>query len=230
VQLGQPITLAVRVVHAIGEATHERSLLLAPTPTLDGLEQGIHFGGNPGTAGATPLHELAHASLADAHALGGLRAREALQVTEAGSLLLACVESLAQSLEGVAQLETIIERTRQVRFDAAIELLDKAFQAPLLAGALAVLVDGAAIAHKREPSDGILRLLTFRERGVQPLPGLRVTGFEIGEVEDDPTRTEIGAYAGQHALTCALKVTAQQALSSVASQHSRAHGPKLTTS
>jgi hypothetical protein len=226
VQLSQPVALAVRIVHAVGEAAHERGLLLAPAAALDGLEQDVHLGSHPRTVRATPLHELAHARLADAQTLGGLRAREALQITETGSLLLARVESLTQSLESVAQLETVIERARQVRLDASLQFVSGALQALLFATALAVLVDGATKAHNREPSDGVLRLLTFHELRVQPLPGLRITGFKIGKVEDDPARTEIGAHAGQHALTRTLKVAAQQALGSIASQHRRAHGPK----
>jgi hypothetical protein len=95
VQLSQAVALAVGVVYAEGETTHERGLLLAPAAALDGLEKGIELGGHAGAPRPTTLHELAHAGLADAHALGGLRTRETLQVAEAGGLLLARIEAQA---------------------------------------------------------------------------------------------------------------------------------------
>src|SRR4029077_14487815 len=95
--------------------------------------------------------------------------------------------------------------------------------------ALAVLVDGTAIAHRRQPADGALWLLSFNERRVQSLPGLRVAGFEIAVVEDDPASPQVGAHAGKHPLARSLEVAAQEALGAVASEHRGAHGPKTTT-
>jgi hypothetical protein len=121
VQLSQAVALAVGVVHAESEAAHERSLLLAPAAALDRAQEAVDLRGHPGAPRATALHELAHAGRADAHALGGLRAREALQVAEAGSLLLSLIEALAQGLEGVTQLQAIVKRARDVGFHATLE-------------------------------------------------------------------------------------------------------------
>ena len=76
---------------------HQRGLLLAPTAGLDRVEQLSDLAGDSRPSRAGALHQLAHARLADAHALGRLRAREALQVAERGGFALAGGEARAQA-------------------------------------------------------------------------------------------------------------------------------------
>jgi hypothetical protein len=124
----------------------------------------------------------------------------------------------------VAQRETIVERACEVRLDATSKFDDAALHALLFTCAPAVLIDGPAVADLHQPPRGVLDLLTFHEHGVQPLPGLRVTGFEIVAVEDDPARAEVGAHAGEHALAHRLEVAAQLAFGAIAAEHRGAHG------
>src|ERR1700733_14858318 len=102
VQEDKPIALALRVEHAEREGAHERALLLAPVAVADRLHERANLAGNSGAAGPASLHELAHARVADVHARGCLRAREALQVAKRGGLALAPVQAPAQPLEQLA--------------------------------------------------------------------------------------------------------------------------------
>ena len=106
---GQSVALALWVEDAEGVGAHQRGLLLAPAAGLDRVEQLSHLAGDTRPSGAGALHQLAHARLADAHALGRLGAREPLQVAERGGFALAGGEARAQSLEDMAQARTVVE-------------------------------------------------------------------------------------------------------------------------
>ena len=109
VQQREPVALAVGVEDAVGQAAHQRALLLAPPARADRLHERAHLGRDARRARAAPLHQLAHARLADAHPRGGLGAREPLQVAERRGLLLARAQARAQRLEQLAQPRTVVE-------------------------------------------------------------------------------------------------------------------------
>jgi hypothetical protein len=75
VRHGQLVALAVGVEDAQRQRAHGRAPLLAPPVRTDYREQLADLARHARVACTVALHELAHALVADTHALGGLRPR-----------------------------------------------------------------------------------------------------------------------------------------------------------
>ncbi len=140
------------------------------------------------------------------------------------------------------QPRAIIELRREVRLGAgcvrdmhprrgprhltlgADELALRTTAKPARAGPT-MLVDRTPKRHHRQPTPRVGNLLTRGDRGVETLPRLGVTRFQITAIEAHPSGAQTSAYAAQHLLTQPPELLAQQALGSVATQGRRAHGP-----
>ncbi len=202
---------AVGVEHAVGESTHERALLVAPVAVADALHEHADLAGDAEVAGPAPVHELAHARLADTHARGGFRARHALEVAERGGLALAAIQATAQSLEQLAQPHAVVEIGGEVGLADADCLRLRPGVAPMAGGCLrpahsivmraparSKLVDGPAERGQHQPPDGVGDLLSFQRGSVKALPGLGVTSLKIVLVKAGAAGLQALAHTGEH--------------------------------
>jgi hypothetical protein len=233
----QPMALSLGVEHAEGKRTHERALLLAPVAVADCLHERTDLGGNPGPAGAASLHELAHACLADAHALGCLRSRETLQIAERGGLALTCVQAPAQPLEQLAQPHAIVELLGKIALGGTHDVdvgLDKPWPRTVAGGprrtsvntsACAQLLDGSPEGHEHKPAAWVGDLLPLEHRRVKALPGDGVTRLEIARIEVGSARPKLPTNARQHPVPQPLELVSQQTFSAKATKAEGAHSP-----
>ncbi len=89
----------------------------------------------------------------------------------------------------------------------------------------AVLVDRTPEAHHRQPAPRVGNLLARGNRGVEALPRLCVTRFQVALVEVHAARAQAPPDAPQHLLAQPPELLAQQALGAKAAQSRGAHSP-----
>ena len=183
-------------------------------------------------AGAAPLHELAHARLADAHPRGRVGAREALQVAQRRRLLLARAQARAQRLEQLAQPRAIVELGGEVAARSRCRRASAARRRRAAARSCARRCSSIArrwVTRRATRRDWRSRCRRARPRRGPARPGRRRRRDRCGRASRR-LPADVRRRLAMTRSRSRLELLAQQTIGAVATKDERAHRSKTTDS